>query len=104
MATAGAETVEVASQRAELQSVLSSQAFVRAPRLAHLLSYLCEKLFAGEAGQIKEFSLALHASTLFSAFPLFSPSFGLVHATRLLTPRAFFSPASPLPHAQSSLS
>jgi hypothetical protein len=54
MAAARAEALEVAPQRAELESVLSSQEFVRAPRLAHLLTYLCEKLFAGEANQIKE--------------------------------------------------
>ena len=53
------KTVEMASQRAELESVLSSQEFVRAPRLAHLLTYLCEKMFAGEANQIKEYSIAL---------------------------------------------
>ena len=83
MATAGAETVEVASQRAELQSVLSSQAFVRAPRLAHLLSYLCEKLFAGEAGQIKEFSLALEVFNRGTSFDQDSDSIVRVEANRL---------------------
>src|SRR3569623_1218534 len=83
MATAGAETVEVASQRAELQSVLSSQAFMRAPRLAHLLSYLCEKLFAGEAGQIKEFSLALEGFNRGTSFDQDSDSIVRVEANRL---------------------
>ena len=46
-------------ERAELQAVLASQLFVRSPTLAHLLSSLCEKKFAGETDQIKEYSVAL---------------------------------------------
>jgi len=52
-------TVETESARAELHAVLQSDLFVRFPALAHLLSYLCEKMLVGEADQIKEYSLAV---------------------------------------------
>ena len=45
--------------RAEVQSVLRSAAFVRSPRLARLLQYLCAKYFAGESDQIKEYHIAV---------------------------------------------
>jgi len=83
MAAAPSETVEIASQRAELESVLRSQEFVRAPRLAHLLSYLCEKLFAGEANQIKEYSIALEAFNRGDRFDQDSDSIVRVEANRL---------------------
>ena len=53
MANESPEPVDIEAQRAELDAVLHSGCFTRAPTLAHLLSYLCEKLFAGEARQIK---------------------------------------------------
>src|ERR1700756_4428383 len=68
MAATSLETVDIEMQRAEVKSVLSSQNFVRAPKLAHLLNYLCEKLLAGEAHQIKEYSIGLevfHRGTSF---------------------------------------
>ena len=43
----------------ELNAVLASQAFVRSPRLSRLLSYLCAKYLAGEADQIKEYSIGV---------------------------------------------
>jgi hypothetical protein len=45
--------------RAEVESVLKSAAFVRSPRLARLLQYLCAKYFAGESDQIKEYHIAV---------------------------------------------
>ncbi|MBS1805697.1 MAG: hypothetical protein JST28_20340 [Acidobacteria bacterium] len=83
MAAARAETVEMASHRAELDSVLSSQEFVRAPRLAHLLSYLCEKTFAGETNQIKEYSIALEVFNRGASFDQDSDSIVRVEANRL---------------------
>jgi hypothetical protein len=59
MPSTTAEPVHAGLERAELQAVLASQLFVRSPTLAHLLSYLCAKRFAGETGQIKEYSIAL---------------------------------------------
>ena len=83
MAAARAETVEMASQRAELECVLSSQEFVRAPRLAHLLTYLCDKMFAGEANQIKEYSIALDVFNREASFDQDSDSIVRVEANRL---------------------
>src|SRR5437899_12127565 len=45
--------------RGEVDLVLKSAAFVRSPRLAHLLKYLCAKYFAGESDQIKEYHIAV---------------------------------------------
>src|SRR5437762_6828010 len=45
--------------RAEIESVLKSAVFVRSPRLARLLKYLCTKYFAGESDQIKEYHIAV---------------------------------------------
>ncbi len=36
------ESAELEAQRAELQALLGSKEFMRAPTLANLLSYLCE--------------------------------------------------------------
>lgn len=83
MTAARAETVEVTSQRAELEALLSSQEFVRAPRLAHLLTYLCEKFFAGEAYQIKEYSIALEVFNRGASFDQDSDSIVRVEANRL---------------------
>ncbi|MGE5207383.1 MAG: malectin domain-containing carbohydrate-binding protein [Chlamydiota bacterium] len=54
-----AEPGAMEKERAELDSVLRSPLFARSPTLAHLLSYLCEKLFVGEGDQIKEYSIAV---------------------------------------------
>src|SRR2546426_10953853 len=45
--------------KAEVDAVLRSTVFVRSPRLAHLLKYLCSKYFAGESDQIKEYHIAV---------------------------------------------
>jgi hypothetical protein len=45
--------------RAELQGVLSSACFQRSPRLSALLSYLCAKALAGEAEQLKEYTIGV---------------------------------------------
>lgn len=46
-------------ERAELASVLASDAFRRSPKLSRLLSYICEKRFRGESDQVTEYSIAL---------------------------------------------
>src|ERR1700722_18061610 len=48
-------------ERNELQSVLGSGIFHRAPNLAHVLIYVCEKYFEGAAEQIKEYNIAVEA-------------------------------------------
>lgn len=49
------------AERAELQAVLSSGAFQRAPTLAQLLAYISEKYFQGETDLIKEYNIAIEA-------------------------------------------
>jgi hypothetical protein len=70
-------------ERAELQAVLASQLFVRSPTLAHLLSYLCEKKFAGETDQIKEYSVALDVFGRQESFDQDTDSIVRVQANRL---------------------
>src|SRR6266478_4302291 len=50
--------IEPENQRAELRAVLESREFAKAPAMAKLLAYLCEKTFEGKAHEIKEFSIA----------------------------------------------
>src|SRR5262252_11061143 len=79
-------TVECANtetERAELQVVLASRLFVRSPTLAHLLSYLCEKKFAGESDQIKEYSVALDVFGRRDSFDQDTDSIVRVQANRL---------------------
>ncbi|HEY1496704.1 MAG TPA: malectin domain-containing carbohydrate-binding protein, partial [Candidatus Solibacter sp.] len=47
-----------AEERAALQSVLQSRVFQARPRLVHLLEYICERHFEGEADGLKEYSIA----------------------------------------------
>jgi hypothetical protein len=76
-------STDVAQQRAELQVVLGSELFTRAPTLAHLLSYLCEKSFAGESSQIKEYSIGVEVFHRGSEFDQDSDSIVRVQANRL---------------------
>ncbi len=48
-----------AEARAEMAAVLASSAFVRSPRMSHLLTYLCSKYFAGESDRVKEYNIAV---------------------------------------------
>lgn len=75
--------VDLEAQRAELQAVLQSPFFMRAPKLAHLLTYLCEKLFAGEAHQIKEYSVGVEVFHRGESFDQDSDSIVRVEANRL---------------------
>jgi len=76
-------SAESEEQRAELNTVLQSGSFLRAPTLAHLLRYLCERLFAGEAGQIKEYSIGVEVFHRGSSFDQDSNSIVRVEANRL---------------------
>ena len=71
------------AERAELQSVLQSHLLARSPALTHLLSYLCEKKFAGETDQIKEYSVALDVFDRADSFDQDSDSIVRVQANRL---------------------
>ena len=59
MAVKDLEAIGLDEQRAELAAALASSHFSRAPTLAHLLEYLCEKLFSGATAQIKEYSIGV---------------------------------------------
>ena len=48
-------------EREALQAILASPEISRSPNLSRILSYLCEKYFAGESAQVKEYHIALEA-------------------------------------------
>ena len=83
MPSIAAEPVSREEERAELQAVLQSHAFARSPTLTHFLSYLCEKAFAGESGQIKEYSVALDVFGRRETFDQDTDSIVRVQANRL---------------------
>jgi hypothetical protein len=70
-------------ERAELHAILGSHLFGRSPTLAHLLAYLCEKKFAGESAQIKEYSVALDVFGRRDSFDQDTDSIVRVQANRL---------------------
>jgi hypothetical protein len=76
-------SINLQAQRAELEAVLQSKSFTRAPRLAHLLSYLCERLFAGDASRIKEYSIGVEVFLRGSSFDQDADSIVRVEANRL---------------------
>ncbi|HYM74408.1 MAG TPA: malectin domain-containing carbohydrate-binding protein [Candidatus Dormibacteraeota bacterium] len=83
MPSTTAESVSWEEQRAELQAVLRSPLFARSPTLSHLLSYLCEKTFAGETDQIKEYSVAVDVFDRQDSFDQDTDSIVRVQANRL---------------------
>jgi len=83
MAAKSPAWIDCDEQRAELKQVLQSRSFVRAPTLAHLLSYLGERLFAGEASQIKEYSIGVEVFHRGASFDQDSDSIVRVEANRL---------------------
>src|ERR1700686_1661113 len=48
-------------ERLELEAILASGIFHRAPNLAQVLTYVCAKYFEGSAEQIKEYNIAVEA-------------------------------------------
>jgi hypothetical protein len=77
------ESVSWEAERAELQAVLQSHLFTRSPTLTHLLSYLCEKTFAGESDQIKEYSVGIDVFDRRDSFDQDTDSIVRVQANRL---------------------
>jgi len=57
----GLEPVKRALEKSELEAILASGIFDRAPNLEHLLTYVCGKYFAGATNEIKEYSIAVDA-------------------------------------------
>ncbi len=78
-----ATSISWEEERAELQAVLQSPVFTRSPALSHLLSYLCEKTFAGETDQIKEYSVAVDVFDRQQSFDQDTDSIVRVQANRL---------------------
>ncbi len=83
MAAASPPAVGTEEQRAELKAVLESRHFLRAPKLAQLLAYLCEMLFTGKAGQIKEYSIGVEVFGRGDKYDQNSDSIVRVEANRL---------------------
>src|SRR6185437_12111819 len=82
--TAGSPApVSYVEEREELAAVLRSPEFARAPRLAQLLEYLCEKVFSGETAQIKEYSVGVEVFGRGDAFDQNADSIVRVEANRL---------------------
>src|SRR5579885_3099257 len=54
-------TADFTQEKNELESLLASGIFDRAPNLAQVLTYVCEKYFEGAADQIKEYNIAVEA-------------------------------------------
>jgi hypothetical protein len=53
--------VDYERERHELDALLASGIFNRAPNLAQLLNYICTKYFEGATDQIKEYNVAIEA-------------------------------------------
>jgi len=98
MATVSTESVNFEAQRAELREVLQSRSFARAPMMAHLLTYLCEKLFAGEARHIKEYSIGVEVFDRGASFDQDSDSIVRVEANRLRKRLAEYYAGEGAPH------
>jgi hypothetical protein len=70
-------------ERAELDAVLQSGIFARAPNLASFLKYVCERHFEGEADNVKEYCIAVEALNRQSDFDPKQDSIVRVEAHRL---------------------
>jgi hypothetical protein len=71
------------AERAEVREVLQSGLFTRAPTLATLLSYLCERTLEGKGSEIKEYSIAVDALGRDPSFDQETDSIVRVQANRL---------------------
>ena len=56
----GCETA-IDLERGELEAVLASKAFARAPNVSRILRYVCERSLSGDAASIKEYNIAVEA-------------------------------------------
>ena len=86
-------------ERTELGAVLRSPVFARSPALSHLLTYLCEKTFAGETDQIKEYSVALDVFDRQESFDQDTDSIVRVQANRLRKRLTEYYAGEGSPHA-----
>ena len=72
-----------AKERAALYAVLTSGTFENKPRLADLLTYICERHFDGDTGTIKEYSIATDVFGRSQSFDQATDSIVRVEAFRL---------------------
>lgn len=70
-------------ERAELESLLASGIFAKAPNLAKLLSYICDRYWKGELESLKEYSLGVEALGRPQSFDPSSNAIVRVEALRL---------------------
>lgn len=77
------ESMQLAAWREELRVVLEARSFRQAPTLANLLRYVCEKRFAGESSQIKEYSIGVEVFERGAAFDQQTDSIVRVEVNRL---------------------
>ncbi len=77
--------LEIEEERAELEVLLASKMFLRAPSLGKLLGYLCHKYFDGEVDQIKEYTIAVELYGRAPDFHSKEDPIVRVEATRLRT-------------------
>jgi hypothetical protein len=76
-------TADFREERAELQTLISSGIFSRAPHLLSFLNYVCERSFHGEADQIKEYTIGVEALRRLPDFDPKKDSIVRVEAHRL---------------------
>jgi hypothetical protein len=81
MTQAEAETSSFEGQHAEVEAVVA--AFSRAPLMARLFLYLCEKCFAGEAEELNEVKIAADVFNRFERFDRTRDSIARVEVHRL---------------------
>jgi hypothetical protein len=60
--------LDYAAEKTELDAVLASRIFTRAPNLSKILAYVCQKYFDGDAGNIKEYNIAVEALSRAAGF------------------------------------
>ncbi|WP_321476374.1 hypothetical protein [uncultured Paludibaculum sp.] len=75
--------IHTSAQQAELEAVIASGIFARAPSLAQFLSYICKKHFSGESHLIKETNIAIEALGRTEGFDPKKDSIVRVEAHRL---------------------
>jgi hypothetical protein len=69
--------------KAELEAVIASGIFAKAPSLALLLEYVCRKYFEGQGNQVKEYNIAVEALGRPTSFDPKQDSIVRVEAFRL---------------------
>src|ERR1700733_10503409 len=75
--------VDHGQAKAELEAVVASGIFAKAPSLAQLLDYVCTKYFEGRTDQIKEYNVAVEALGRPASFDPRKDSIVRVEAFRL---------------------